>query len=40
MAVSSKIEIAVDSAAFSAFQEKFDKYRAALDKTPGGVAGR
>ena len=34
MAISSKISIDVDGAAFTAFQEKFDKYKEALDKTP------
>jgi hypothetical protein len=34
MAISSKINIDVDSAAFRAFKEKFDQYKAALDKTP------
>jgi len=34
MAISSKISIEVDSAAFAAFQEKFAKYKQALDATP------
>lgn len=34
MAIASKISIDVDSAAFAAFREKFDKYKEALDKTP------
>jgi hypothetical protein len=38
MAITSKINIDIDSAAFAAFQDKFDKYKAALDKTP--AAGR
>jgi hypothetical protein len=33
MAISSKINIDVDSAAFAAFQDKFDKYKASLEKT-------
>jgi len=39
MAISSKINIDVDSAAFAAFQDKFDKYKAALDKTPAAWRG-
>jgi hypothetical protein len=39
MAIASNISIDVDSAAFRAFQEKFDKYKAALDKTLGGWRG-
>lgn len=31
--ISSKISIDIDSAAFHALQEKFDKYKEALDKT-------
>ena len=34
MAIASKINIDIDSAAFTAFQEKFDKYKEAFDKTP------
>jgi len=39
MAITSKINIDIDSAAFAAFQEKFDKYKAALDKTPAAWKG-
>src|SRR5205807_4607315 len=39
MAISSKINIDVDSAAFAAFKDKFDKYKAALDKTPAAWRG-
>jgi hypothetical protein len=33
------LNIDVDSAAFAAFQDKFDKYKAALDKTPAAWRG-
>jgi hypothetical protein len=39
MAISSKINIDVDSAAFASFQEKFNKYKAALDATPAAWRG-
>jgi hypothetical protein len=37
MAISSKISIDVDSAAFAAFEEKFDKYKEALGHHPATI---